>query len=46
MLMWKGEEDDRGKAWEVLKIHHGATSQTGMSDIQLAPSIQAESCGV
>ena len=43
MLLWNGEEDDHEKKWEVLKIIQSATSQNGMSDSQLAPSIQAES---
>jgi len=43
-MWWKGEEDDNEKKWEVLKIIYLATSQNGMSDSQLALSIQAESC--
>ena len=45
-MLWKDEEDDHQKKWEVLKIISSATSQNGMSDSQLAPSIQAESCWV
>jgi hypothetical protein len=43
LLLGKGEENDNEKKWEVLKIIYLATSQNGMSDSQLARSIQPES---
>ena len=46
VMMWKGEQDDIKKKWEVLRNIYLATSQNGMTDCKMVQLIQDESRSV